>query len=107
MWWLCGGVALRRPLMALAVATLVAACSATRPPQHIDDACSIFREKKDWYEEASAARKRWGVSIPIQLAFIRAESSFDGEARPPRHKILGFIPGSRPSDAHGYAQALE
>jgi len=89
------------------LAIAVAGCSATNPPRRIDDACSIFREKKGWYQDASEARKRWGVPIPIQLAFVRTESSFDGDARPPRHKILGFIPGSRPSDAKGYAQALE
>ena len=82
-------------------------CSATRPPRSPDDACAIFREKKGWYEEALDARERWGVPIPIQLAFIRQESSFDGDARPPRRKFLGFIPGPRPSNAQGYAQALE
>lgn len=88
-------------------ATTVAACSATKPPRKVDDACSIFRERDDWYEEAADARKRWGVPIEIQLAFIRQESSFDGDARPPRRWYLGFIPGPRPSNAHGYAQALE
>jgi hypothetical protein len=85
----------------------LSACSATKPPQKIDDACAIFREKKGWYEDAREARDRWGVPISIQLAFIRQESSFDGEARPARRRILGFIPGPRPSNAHGYAQALE
>jgi hypothetical protein len=89
------------------VVACVAACSATKPPHRVDDACAIFREKKGWYEEAAQARARWGVSIPIQLAFIRQESSFDGDARPPRRWYLGFIPGGRPSNAEGYAQALE
>lgn len=85
----------------------MAGCSATKPPRETDDACAIFREKKGWYKKSAAARERWGVPIPIQLAFIRQESSFDGEARPPRRWILGFIPWKRPSTAHGYAQALE
>jgi hypothetical protein len=89
------------------VAFSVAGCSATKPPGRPDDACSIFREKKGWYEEAAEASKRWGVPISIQLAFIRQESSFDGDARPPRRWFLGFIPGPRPSSAQGYAQALE
>ncbi|HXC51105.1 MAG TPA: hypothetical protein VN634_09500 [Candidatus Limnocylindrales bacterium] len=97
----------RLALLTALIPILVAGCSATKPPHRIDDACAIFREKKDWYSDALEARKRWGISIPIQLAFIRQESSFDGDARPPRHMILGFIPGSRPSNAHGYAQALE
>lgn len=110
MWWWCGRVGLPAGsgpwLPVVAIVLALAGCSATKPPQRIDDACAIFREKKDWYEEASEARKRWGIPIPIQLAFIRQESSFDGDARPPRRRILGFIPGSRPSDAEGYAQAL-
>lgn len=103
MWWWCG----RREAALAVVAVALAGCAATRPPQRIDDACSIFREKKGWYDQAIRARKRWGVPIPIQLAFIRQESSFNGDAQPPRRKILGFIPGSRPSDAKGYAQALD
>jgi len=93
-------------IMAL-VGTALVSCSATKPPQRMDDACSIFREKKGWYKEALDASQRWGVPIEIQLAFIRQESSFNGDAKPPRRKILGFIPGSRPSNAEGYAQALD
>lgn len=102
-WW-CGR------WTATALVAAVAAldgCSATSPPRHVDDACAIFREKKDWYVEARDARERWGIPISIQLAFIRQESAFDGDARPKRKWYLGFIPGSRPSTAHGYAQALE
>src|SRR5438128_2428522 len=98
MWW-WGGRERTALLAALVGMLAVAGCSATRPPQYPDDACSIFREKKGWYREAIDARERWGVPIPIQLAFIRQESSFDGDAKPPRRKILGFIPGPRPSDA--------
>jgi hypothetical protein len=98
-------VVARAALVVIAIALV--GCSATKPPQRPDDACAIFREKKGWYEEALDASKRWGVPIAIQLAFIRQESSFDGDAKPPRRKILGFIPGPRPSNAEGYAQALE
>jgi len=98
-WWWYGA--------ALAAACTVAACSATKPPARPDDACAIFREKKHWYEDARSAEQKWGVPIPIQLAFIRQESSFDGDARPPRRWFLGFIPLGRPSSALGYAQALE
>src|SRR5690348_6099998 len=96
-WWLrMPGAPRARAAVLVVVASAIAACSATKPPQRVDDACSIFREKKGWYEEAAQARERWGVSIPIQLAFIRQESSFDGDARPPRRWYLGFIPGPRP-----------
>lgn len=88
-------------------AVAVAGCSATKPPARPDDACAIFREKKGWYVDAKSAEERWGVPIAIQLAFIRQESSFDGDARPPRRWFLGFIPLGRPTSALGYAQALE
>ena len=41
------------------------------------------------------------------MAIIHQESTFRFDARPEREKLLGFIPWKRPSDAYGYAQALE
>jgi len=43
----------------------------------------------------------------VQTSIIRQESSFQFDAKPPRGKIPGFIPWKRPSDAYGYAQALD
>lgn len=77
------------------------------PPRRPADACAIFAEKDDWYPAARAAEKRWGVPIALQLAFIKQESAFVADARPPRGKFLGFIPTSRPSNAYGYGQALD
>jgi hypothetical protein len=45
------------------------------------------------------------VPIPVTMAFIQQESGFRSKARPPR--ILWLIPGPRPSNAFGYAQALD
>ena len=90
----------------MTMAVLLGGCSAA-PPRRVDDACAIFFEKQDWYEEARQAHERWGVPISVQLAFIRQESSFRSDARPPRKWYLGFIPGPRPSRAYGYAQALD
>lgn len=106
MWWWKGKADAVVATLVVASA-LAAGCSATKPPARVDDACAIFREKKGWYRDAAEARERWGVPISIQLAFIRQESSFNGKARPPRRKYLGFIPGPRPSTAQGYAQALD
>lgn len=41
------------------------------------------------------------------MAVINKESSFRALARPPRQKILGFIPGKRLSTSLGYSQAKE
>jgi hypothetical protein len=86
--------------------TLVPGC-ATTPPENIDDICEIFEEKDDWFDEAEAVEKRWGVPIHVQMAIIRQESSFRDDAQPPRTWLLGFIPWTRPSSAYGYAQAKD
>lgn len=79
---------------------------ATVPPTQPDNLCQIFREKKDWYRDAKAAQAKWSVSIPVMMATLYQESRFIDNARPARRWHLGFIPGSRPSDAYGYAQSL-
>lgn len=83
----------------------VAGC-ATSPPENINNVCDIFREKDDWYEAAAEAREEWGSPIGVMMAIMHQESRFVAKAKPPRKKIMGFIPGPRPSDAYGYSQAL-
>ena len=84
----------------------VAAC-ASAPPQNVENICAIFEEKKKWYKAAKESEKRWGTPKHVQMAIIRQESSFNFDAKPPRTKLLGVIPWKRPSDAYGYAQALD
>lgn len=79
----------------------------TAPPANIENICEIFDEKGKWYRAAKKSENRWGTPIHVQMSIIRQESSFDFNAKPPRKKILGFIPWRRPSNAYGYAQALE
>lgn len=93
-------------LFALTLATLLAGCS-TSQPANIGNICAIFEEKDDWYEEAADAREEWGSPIPVMMAIMHQESRFHAKAKPPRKKILGFIPGFRPSNAYGYSQALD
>ncbi|WP_439106767.1 transglycosylase SLT domain-containing protein [Congregibacter sp.] len=97
------GVAL---LISAALAVLFGGC-ATSPPRDLDNICNIFDDKKGWYEDARKAEKAWGSSIPVMMAIIHQESRFVANAKPPRKKILGVIPGPRPSDSYGYSQALE
>lgn len=40
------------------------------------------------------------------MAIMHQESAFVDDIRPPRRKLLGFIPWKRPSSAYGYSQAL-
>ncbi len=82
----------------------IGACS-TSPPRDINNICAIFREKDDWYDAAAESRDEWGSPIPVMMAIIYQESRFQDDARPPRKKIFGIIPGFRPSSAYGYSQA--
>jgi len=82
------------------------ACS-TAPPANVENICAIFEEKGKWYKAAKKSEKRWGTPVHVQMSIIRQESSFRFDAKPPRGKLLGFIPWRRPSDAYGYAQALD
>ncbi len=93
-------------LAAVLAASLLAACSSS-PPKTVENACSIFEEKDDWYEAMRAAEKKWGTPIQIQLAIMRQESGFRHDARPPRDKLLGVPMWWRVSDAYGFAQAKD
>lgn len=84
---------------------LVAGCASV--PKNTEDICAIFDEKGKWYRAAKKSEQRWGTPIHVQMSIIRQESSFRFNAKPPRKKILGIIPWRRPSNAYGYAQALE
>lgn len=93
-----------RMIVLLLATALLYGCTTT-PPSNQDDLCAIFKEKDDWYEEAADASKQWNSPIPVMMAIMHQESRFQSKAKPPRMKILGFIPGPRPSDAYGYSQA--
>ncbi len=91
---------------ALLCAIFLTGCAAA-PPRNLDDICSIFREKPAWYREAKDSYRKWRVPISVMMAIIYQESRFQADVRPPRTKLLGFIPWTRPSTSYGYAQALE
>ena len=80
-------------------------------PDRINNVCSVFDQNDGWFGNwrwaAGKASRKYNIPMPILMATIRMESGFDGRARPPRKKILGFIPGGRISSAYGYSQALD
>lgn len=90
----------------LSVPLLFLVACATAPPNDVSNLCSIFEEKDGWYRYAQDAADDWGGDIPTMMAIMHQESRFVAKAKPPRKKILGFIPGFRPSNAYGYSQAL-
>lgn len=77
------------------------------PPSNTSNICKIFEEKSSWYKAAKKAEKNWKVPISVTMSFIKQESSFIAEAKPPRSKLLGFIPWKRPTSAKGYAQVID
>jgi hypothetical protein len=85
----------------------VSVAHKSKIPRDLEDICTIFEDRHDWYIAAKKSEKRWGTPIHIQMAIVRQESSFKFNARPPRTKVLGFIPWKRQSNAYGYAQALD
>lgn len=95
-----------RRIFLLGLFSALVSCAAS-PPENVDNICSIFEEKRGWYKDALKSQKEWGTSISVLMAIVHQESRFVAKAKPPRKKILGFIPGPRPSDSYGYSQALE
>ncbi|MFG6158764.1 lysozyme-like domain containing protein [Halomonas sp. 1390] len=98
-----------RPLAALTLLLSLTGCAmlAPAPPERQSNVCEIFREQPDWYDYARASEEKWGTPIATQMAFIQRESSFRSHVKPPRTRLLGFIPWTRPSSAYGYAQAQD
>jgi hypothetical protein len=92
-------------LMALSLS----ACASA--PSRVTNACAIFEQRdglfNNWARDAKKAEREFGVQVPILMATIYVESGFQPYARPPRTKLLGFIPWTRASTAYGYAQALD
>lgn len=76
-------------------------------PKHMDDACSVIRQRPQYLRAMRATQAKWGVPISVQMAILYQESKFIGNARTPHQYALGVIPMGRQSSAYGYAQALD
>ena len=95
-----------RLVFLLLLGTTLSACLSTAPRQAAD-VCSLFEDERAWFRAAEQSQRRWDIPVGVSMAFIYQESGFRARARPARTRILGVIPGPRPSDAFGYAQALD
>jgi hypothetical protein len=95
--------------MLVVLLTTLSGCASQ--PSNIENVCTIFDENggwfNNWYKQSRKVEKEFGVPVPILMATIWKESAFNARAKPPRRKLLGFIPWKRPSDAYGYPQALK
>ncbi|MER9431424.1 transglycosylase SLT domain-containing protein [Mesorhizobium sp. M0408] len=96
-------------IVAIAVPLALSACAT--PPNHINDVCAVFDQNDGWFDNWQAAAQRteqkYGVPVPVLMATVRKESGFKSNARPPRTKLLGFIPWKHISSATGFSQALD
>lgn len=92
--------------LCILVAVLTLTACVTAPPRDINHVCHIFKQYPRWYRDVKSVERRWHVPVSVQMAIIHQESKFDGEAQPPRTKLLWIIPWRRPTSAYGYSQAL-
>lgn len=98
-----------RVLIALMVVLFVASCGGgdKRPPNNMENACAILREKSHFKKALKATQRKWGVPVNVQMAVLYQESKFISNARTPHKYVLGVLPMGRQSSAYGYAQALD
>ncbi|KQZ81336.1 hypothetical protein ASD64_10055 [Mesorhizobium sp. Root157] len=93
------------------VLALLALAACATPPRHINNVCAVFDQRDgfigDWRSAAERTERKYGVPVPVLMATVRKESGFKGNAKPPRTKLLGFIPWKHQSSAYGYSQALD
>ncbi len=95
-------------ILLLAIVIFLVGCASTLPPpKNKENVGAIFNEYPHWYHAAKKTEAKWGVPVPVQMAIIYYESSFNGNAKPPRRHVLGLIPWKHQSTAYGYAQALD
>lgn len=92
-------------------AVFLALAGCASKPSQINNVCSVFAQNNgwvgNWHSAARSAERRYGVPVHVLMATIRIESGFEQRARPPRRKLMGFIPWTRASTAYGYSQALD
>ena len=98
-----------RTLRASILLLFLASCGGGNysAPHHLDDACSIVRQRPDYLKAMKATERKWGVPVNVQMAAIYQESKFVGNARTPHQYALGVIPMGRQSSAYGYSQGLD
>ena len=79
---------------------------ASAPPKQQENLCAIFDQYPEWYDAAKASEDKWGTPPHILMAFVKLESAYRHDAKPPRDWFL-FIPLGRKSSAEGYAQVKD
>ncbi len=98
-----------KSLVSVSLLLILCACGASvqPPPNNLNDACAIIKERPKWYKAMLATQSKWDVPVAVQMATIYQESKFKGQARTPLAFKLDVIPMGRNSSAYGFAQAID
>ena len=96
----------RLSILGLCLLTYFLTACTTIPttPRNTENLCAIFKQKRNWLNASSAAQKKWGIPIPVQMAIMHQESHFvaNAQASSGFFSWLGFG-----SSAYGYPQAKD
>lgn len=92
-------------LFIIAMAGLLLSGCVSVSAHHVNNVCAIFSQNPSWYRDANRSQRRWGVPSSTLMAIMWQESRFRPDVKPPRERILGIIPWTRPTSANGYSQA--
>lgn len=76
-------------------------------PITVYNVCNLMDEEVRWYQATKASEKKYGAPMNVLLAIVYQESRFESNAKPPREKLFGIVPWSRPTTAQGFAQATD
>ena len=100
---------MNKSIRALIMVLLVASCGGgqSSAPRSLDNACSLLKERPEYYRAFRNVERKWGVPVHVQMATIHQESKFVADARTPFRYVIGVIPMGRQSSAFGYSQALD
>ena len=91
-------------VLGLAILMVLSGCFST-PAREVTNICDLLDEKVSWYQAVKKSEQKWDTPMYLQLAIIYQESHFASNAKPPRNKIFGIIPGARPTSSFGFTQA--
>ena len=66
----------------IVILVLITSCSST-PPSNQNNICKIFAQEPSWFNDAKKSEKIWGTPISTLMAFVKQESSYRKNAKPP------------------------
>ncbi|MEC7030568.1 MAG: transglycosylase SLT domain-containing protein [Pseudomonadota bacterium] len=95
-----------RQLIYILVLLVLGGCSKLTYQDYSNNICKVVSSHYGWRSALSQTQKKYGISPGLVLSVIFHESSFKAEARPPKEKLLGFIPWQT-ATAYGYAQVKD